>query len=101
VATRLNGDQLLESLINPSAQIAEGYGLVTIETKGGETIGGTLRGETDAGVVLVLPDGTSKSIPSADIKEKTTAAVSTMPPMPAVLKKMQIRDVLAYLRTLK
>ncbi|MDE0835201.1 MAG: HEAT repeat domain-containing protein [Akkermansiaceae bacterium] len=101
VATRLNGDQLLESLINPSAQIAEGFALVTIETKGGETIGGTLRSETKQGVVVVLPDGSSKSIPSADIKEKSTAAVSTMPPMSAVLKKMEIRDVLAYLRTLK
>ncbi len=101
VATRLNGDQLLESLINPSAQIAEGFALVTIETKGGETIGGTLRSETKQGLVVVLPDGSSKSIPSADIKEKSTAAVSTMPPMSAILQKMEIRDVLAYLRPLK
>ena len=101
VAGRLSNEQLLESLIAPSAQIAEGFALVTIETKGGETFGGTLRGETGEAVEIVIADGSAKTIAKADIEGRSAVDVSTMPPMGAILQKMELRDVLAYLRTLK
>ena len=101
VASRLSGDQLLETLINPSAQIAEGFGLVTLVTKEGETFGGTLRDEVGDTLEIVLADGSVKSIPKGDIQDRSTAEVSTMPPMGSILQKRELRDVLAYLKTLK
>ena len=47
VATRLTRDQILESLLEPSARIAPGYGTVGITLKNGTRVDGTLRDETD------------------------------------------------------
>ena len=101
IAARLDSGKLLESLINPSAVIAEGYELVTIVTNSDETIGGTIRMETDKLIEIVQQDGSVKKVSKTEIKDRTSVAVSTMPPMGAILTKMEIRDVLAYLRTLR
>ena len=47
VASRLTREQLLEALIKPSARLAPGYGMITLETKDGKTIAGILEEETN------------------------------------------------------
>ena len=47
VASRLSREQLLEALIKPSARLAPGYGMITLETKDGKTIAGILQEETN------------------------------------------------------
>ena len=49
VATRLTREQILESLLEPSARIAAGYGTVGITLKNGTRVDGTLRDETADG----------------------------------------------------
>ena len=44
VAERLTRQQILESLINPSARLAPGFGVVTVELKNGKTVSGVLHG---------------------------------------------------------
>ena len=100
VATRGDRRHLLESLVAPGAKVTMGYGLVSITRKSGEALSGTLLGEKDGALRLRLPDGKEVTIGKADIAAQTPP-LSMMPPMGAILSKRQLRDVVAYLGTLK
>lgn len=91
---------LLESLLNPAAKIATGFGLVSLTLKDTSAVMGTLAKETPTAVTVRLFDGTMKTVPRADIVNQT-APVSIMPPMGAILQPREIRDVVAYLSSLK
>jgi putative membrane-bound dehydrogenase-like protein len=101
VATRLTRDQILESLLEPSARIAPGYGTVSITLKNGEKISGTLREETPTElVVLVGTPPKEQKVAISEIAERTNP-VSAMPPMGLIVKPRDIRDLVAYLSTLR
>jgi putative heme-binding domain-containing protein len=91
---------LLESLLEPAAKIATGFGLVGVTLRDGTQLTGTLAGETPAAVTVRLLDGVRKTIPREQIAAQTTP-VSVMPPMGAILQPREIRDVVAYLSSLK
>jgi putative heme-binding domain-containing protein len=91
---------LLESLLTPSAQIATGYGLVSITLKDKTEISGTLAKETPDAVTIRFFDGRRQVIKRADIVTQTAPA-SIMPPMGAILQPRELRDVVTYLGSLK
>ena len=91
---------LLESLVNPVAQIAPGYGMVSLTLKDGKSFAGVVVSEDAVNVELKLADGTTKKFDLAEITVKTPP-ISVMPPMSAMLTKRQIRDLVAYLAGLK
>ena len=91
---------LLESLLNPSAQITTGYGLVAVTLKDGTEISGTLARETPSAVTVRLFDGQQRILPLAEIARRS-APVSVMPPMQGILQPREIRDVVGYLASLK
>ena len=94
-------DYLLESLFNPGAQIAPGYGTVSVTFKDGKVIGGTLNKETKKQITITdLATGKKKSYPRSSIAEMTKP-LSTMPPMNGILTKAEARDLIAYLASLK
>ena len=99
IATRHDADYLLESLVYPSAKVVDGYGIVTVTLQDGKTLAGVLQSKTPE--TLTLLDGTtSRTFPTSDLKE-ITPPLSAMPPMAALLTPRELRDVLAYLMTLK
>ena len=91
---------LLESLVNPMAQIAKGYGTISLTLKNGETIAGQFREEKDGKIELRDAEGQTTKIPVAGIAERSPV-ITTMPPMIAILSKQEIRDVVAFLATLR
>ncbi|MDI1315523.1 PVC-type heme-binding CxxCH protein [Prosthecobacter sp.] len=91
---------ILESLLNPLAQIAPGFGLVSLTTKDGKAISAVLEKEDAKQVTLRLPDGKTQTFPRAQIAT-ITPPMTIMPPMLGILTKPQIRDVVAYLAALK
>ena len=101
VATRLTREQILESLLEPSARIAPGYGTVGITLKNGTRVDGTLRDETDTHVVLMTGTPPAEQrIAKTDIAQRTNP-VSAMPPVGLIVKPREVRDLVAYLSTLK
>ncbi len=101
VATRLSRDLILESLVDPNAKVAPGFGTVAVTLRNGQKVDGTLKEETAA--ELVVTTGTpavERRIAKTDIAERTNP-VSAMPPVGAILKPREVRDVVAYLATLK
>ena len=91
---------ILESLLNPVAQIAPGYGLVSITRKDGGIISAALEKEDKKQIILRTPDGKTQTV-ARDQIATMTPPISVMPPMLGILTKPQIRDVVAYLATLK
>ncbi len=100
IAAKLSREQILESIINPSARIAPGYGVVTVKTKSGETISGILEGENEEELMIKVGNQPEKVITKADITERTNAP-SSMPNMTNYLSKRQIRDLVSWLATLE
>jgi putative membrane-bound dehydrogenase-like protein len=101
VASRLSREQILESLLEPSARIAPGFGTVSLTLRNGQKVDGTLKSETDTEVVLVAGDPPAeRRIAKADITQRTNP-VSAMPPMGLILKPREIRDLVAGLAMLK
>ena len=101
IASTLTREQLLESLLQPNARISPGYGTVGITLRNGKRVDGMLRGETDTHVIVTT--GTppvEQRIPKSEIAERTDP-VSAMPPMGALLKPREIRDVIAFLSVLR
>jgi quinoprotein glucose dehydrogenase len=100
VAKRLTRQQLLEALVNPSARLAPGFGNVTLELKNGKKVNGILQGEKDQDLSVKVGDKPDTLIRKDQITKRTNAA-SSMPPMPYLLTKKEIRDVVSFLATLQ
>ena len=93
-------DYLLAALVNPGRDIAPGFGFTSVTLKDATTISGVLEKETTKSLSVRLPSGELHRIDRSKIKSQTPP-VSSMPPMIGILKNKELRDVLAYLQSLK
>ncbi len=100
VGSRSSAKELLTSLVNPSGSYAEGYHMVTLELKNGETVTGLVQSETVDTLKLKIGNQQLREIAKSNIIQQRSIP-SSMPPMGQVLTKKEIRDVLAFLGTLK
>ncbi|MDX1680404.1 MAG: HEAT repeat domain-containing protein, partial [Akkermansiaceae bacterium] len=93
-------EYLLESLVLPGARVSPGYGMVSVTRKDGSIVAGLLLEDGKDIVALKDPaSGERVEYKRSEIKSMTTA-MSTMPPMGQILKKEEIRDLMAYLKQL-
>lgn len=99
VARRLDRDGLLAALVHPSAHIAAGYGHAIAALQDGTEVAGLVRSRDDAGTVLVTEGGLRRI--DADAIKAMTGPASEMPPAGALLTMREIRDLIAWLETLK
>jgi quinoprotein glucose dehydrogenase len=93
-------EYILEALVNPGAVVADGYGVTTVSLHDGSAISGTLLKETKSTTSLKLSDGATRDIPRSEIASRTPA-LSAMPPMGVLISKSELRDLNAYLQSLK
>ncbi|MCE7865096.1 MAG: heme-binding protein [Bacteroidetes bacterium CHB5] len=100
VASRLTRKQLLEALIKPSARIAPGYGVVTLELNSGKKVIGILQQESETGFVIKPGNKADTLIAKTDVAKRIDSP-SSMPPMQYLLTKREMRDVISFLATLK
>ena len=100
LASRATREHLLESMIDPNAKLAPGYGSVAYVLNDGRVIAGILKAEDAKQVTVLTPEGQSVVIPVGEIDERT-AAKSAMPPVGPILKLSELRDVIEYLSTLR
>jgi quinoprotein glucose dehydrogenase len=99
VATRLTRADLLESMLDPGAAVAPGYGIQVLELQDGSTVTGTQMSETPEAIVLKSSDGKPTTHPKGSIKS-ATKPVGVMPPMKGLLTIRETRDLVAFLSTL-
>ena len=97
IGQRATPESLLESLLEPSARIADGYATVRLTLKDGESVDGILLGETEGRLRMRLSSGEQRTIPSADIASRSADTQSVMPPMGGILSPRELRDLVAFL----
>jgi quinoprotein glucose dehydrogenase len=105
VGKRLDAEKILESLIEPSKVVVPGFGLATITLKDGASISGSLLKQdkkegVKEGVLVRTADNKEQQI-ADDLIDSISPALSPMPPMGLVLSAIELRDVMAYLQSLK
>ena len=101
IGQRATPETLLESLLDPSARIAEGYATVSLTLKGGETLDGLLLQEREGRLRLRLISGEVRTVPTSDIASRSANPQSVMPPMGEVLSPRELRDLVAFLSSWK
>ena len=101
VAMRLNALKLVESVINPNAEVDKKYYATVIATSDGKTINGLVVSESPEAVVIF--DGKEKkTIKTADIEDKKILKQSSMPEgLAGAMAPGEFLDLLAYLGGLK
>lgn len=92
--------EIVIALTIPSARIAPGFGLFLFELADGEPVAGYLRDENAVRVQLETMEGEVLEIEKHRITSRSDP-VSTMPPMGEVLSLSEMRDLAAYLSSLK
>ena len=96
VGDRLEPSKLLESLVNPNAEISPGYGLSTVIMSNGDAVVGRILADEDDGIVVLSPDGKKQEIKRVEVSE-VSPPVSAMPPLGITLNPNDLRDLIAYL----
>ncbi len=99
VAERLSRQQILESLVNPGARLAPGYGFVSLELKDGNRVSGILNAENNRSITVKVGD--KDEVVSKDLIAKRNDAPSSMPDMKLILSKKEIRDLVSFLMEMK
>lgn len=100
IASKLERKDLLLALVAPNDRIAPGYGTIILKLKDGKEIAGILQEETEDSVLVKVGNNPVQTIAKTDIQEREMLP-SGMFNMADILDKQQIRDVMAYLVTLK
>ena len=95
VGLRADRKYFLESLVNPGAKVAMGYGIASVTLKGGKSVAGIVIADKPEHVDL---DSSGKvlRVLRADI-DTMTPPMSSMPPMSAMLSAGEMRDVITWL----
>lgn len=98
VGDRLDREQLLLSMLDPSAQPVSGYTPMTVTKNNDETVSGVYNSENESQLTLSVR-GEEVSIPKSEISE-IQQAPSAMPAMGDRINRTQLRDLVEFLSQL-
>jgi putative heme-binding domain-containing protein len=100
VHDRSDIESLLLAILNPSAEIREGYENHSVETRDGRSLAGFLVEQNPQSVVLRGLDNQNVVLARSEIAELSPAGLSLMPEgLLDGWKPQQVRDLFAYLRS--
>ena len=92
---------LLRAMISPSADIEEKYRTQTLVLNSGKIVQGLPLRRTGKVTVLANAQGKEVEVPNSEIDEAFEQKTSIMPEMTKTLSRREIRDVVAWLATLR
>ncbi len=101
IGGRHDAEYILESIVIPNAKLAEGYSAIAVTMKDGTVVAGMLMKDTPEEVVVRNPETKKDTVCKREDIASMPAPMSTMPPMGLILKKTEIRDLVAFLSALK
>lgn len=94
--------ELIQSVLEPSAVIAVGYGTTVVETKSGDVFQGVLKSASDQGLDLVDGDGKHVQIAAREIQSQRGATLSLMPEgLQTGMSHSEFTDLIEYLASLR
>jgi putative heme-binding domain-containing protein len=93
-------ESMLLAIVNPSAEIREGYENYSVETRDGRSLSGFLLEQDKDVVVLRGLDNEKLTLPRAELTEMRAVGLSLMPEgLLESFDAQQTRDLFAYLRS--
>jgi putative heme-binding domain-containing protein len=102
VGGKLDRTHLIESVLDPSAEIPAGYHATVIETKAGRVLTGIVKAESSTALTLVDAEAKQLTVPLDDIASRRVSKVSLMPAgLADGLTPAEFTDLIAYLATLR
>jgi len=102
IGKRYKPAELIQSILQPGAVIAQGFDTYSFIMKNDEVYVGFVTLESADTIHIRTAVGVAKELRSKDIKQRAKLPVSSMPPgLAAALTPNQLADLLAYLQSLK
>ncbi|HEV3162415.1 MAG TPA: PQQ-dependent sugar dehydrogenase [Isosphaeraceae bacterium] len=102
IAGKFDRPHLIESILEPSRQIVEGYRITIVATKAGQVLRGIVRTESADELTLVDAEGKRHVVATADIEERGLGTFSLMPEgLAGKVSAPDFTDLVAYLETLR
>lgn len=102
IASRADARVLIDSIINPSNDIVEGFSAQLIAKKDGAAYSGIILEETGRALTLALMGGATVEIQRRNIASREGLPVSAMPAgFGTMMTSQQLADLVAYLQTLE
>jgi putative heme-binding domain-containing protein len=102
VGGKLGREHLVESILEPSRQIVEGFRGVTVLTRAGKVLTGFVANEAEGMLTLINADGDKIAVSLMEIEDRKTMRESPMPErLASALSPDEFCDVIAYLETLR
>ncbi len=94
-----DAEKLLNSILDPSANIEPGFTAYFCELKNGEQLYGIVSGESGGGIALKLADGSMRDLRRSEIVKLQSSKASFMPDgLEALLTPQSLADLIAYLK---
>ncbi len=100
IGKRAKLDYILESVVDPNANIVKGFQTEVVITDDGRTLTGVIVSEDPYELVIADSNQTHK-VPKEQIEQRQTSPNSTMPSVANLLTVDQVGDLIAYLSTLQ
>ena len=101
IGARQTRAYLLESIVDPNKQIAQGFESVVLATSDGKVHTGVLRGEDDKEVRLITAEGKPLAVPKDTIEERKRGPSAMPGDLAGKLSKTELRDLIEFLASLK
>jgi putative heme-binding domain-containing protein len=102
IGGKFGREHLIESVLEPSRQIVEGYRSTIVATQDGRVLTGLVKSETNDELTLLDAEARPQTIPKREINERKFTEVSLMPDgLTAKLSLVQFADLVAYLESLR
>jgi putative heme-binding domain-containing protein len=102
VGGKLDRTHLIESILDPSAEIPPGYHVTTIDLRTGQVLAGIVKSESATAITLLDGPGKSHTVPVADIERRQVSKVSLMPSgLADGLTPAEFTDLIAFLASLR
>ena len=102
IGDKFTRDQLIQSVLEPSAQIHPDHATTTVVTTAGKTINGVLQSRTGKEIQLLDGEGKLVRIPIGMIELEKPSKTSLMPSgLNKTVKADQFADLVAYMGTLR
>src|SRR5262249_29699523 len=102
IGGKFDRTHLIEAILDPSAEIPQGYHATILETKSGRVVTGIVKSESATAVTLQDGEGKLISVPRGDIARRDVSKVSLMPAgLADAMTPAEFTDLIAYLATLR
>ncbi len=97
IGEKKDREYVLRSIVQPNAEIAEGFETLVLALTDGQVVSGIARGEQEGSLRLMTPEGELKLIPEGDIEERARGASAMPEDLIQQLTPRELRDLVEFL----